>query len=468
MTLGIGTFWEVYGSYPNLLFNGDEDASGMGTLDMGTKLRFLGDRASTFKLAADFLARRHISESRATDGVTDFTGKLIASFVKKTAGVHVSAGYVKPGSISGAELEDGYTLGVGVEYMLMPRVKLLGEFTAETKRYFVEDNPANSRSTMEASAGIQYYLTPHLTINFSGGTGLGANGPDMTFMFGISSCQGVGSYVKPIPSVGRKAPVKDKSREALRPLKIIPISTLLLKASAAQSTPASTLEVEIDSDREEVLIKPFGQILIAPQQASSNLTSPVIPVDIAVNVHEEEISLLPQKGPDRESAAKDNIMSSVSGVSPLYGVDVKGAAPHAAKAVASSEPDIALAKKGKLHRKFKFSDVMYELGSSTLSNDGKRMLSEVAEQIRKDTKWSFIRIDGHTDSIGSLPYNMDLSLKRAAEAATYLVGNEGVDATRIFIKGFGKTAPIADNASAEGRRKNRRTEVLLFVSSEEK
>ena len=468
MTLGIGTFWEVYGAYPNILFNGDEDASGMGTLNIGTKLRFLGDRASTFKLAADFLAQRHISENRTTDGVTDLSGKLIASFNKDAAGVHVSAGYLVPGSISGTRLDNGYTLGVGIEYMLLPRMKLLGEFTAETKRYFVEDNPANSGTTMEVSAGIQYYLSPHLTVNVSAGTGLGAHGPDMTLIFGISSCQGVGSYVKPIPSVGRKAAVKDKSREALKPLKIIPISTLLLKASAAKSSPASTLEVEVDNDREEVLIKPFGQILIAPQQASSNLTSPVIPVEVAVQAHGEEISLLPQKGADQEPVAFDYIMSSVSGVTPLYGVDVKGATPHASTAVASSEPDIERAKKGKLHRKFKFSDVMFELGSSTLSSDGKKMLSEVADQIRNDTKWAFIRIDGHTDGIGSILYNMDLSLKRAVEAATFLVGNEGVDSSRIFIKGFGKTAPIADNSTAEGRRKNRRTEVLLFVSGDDK
>lgn len=54
ITLGIGTFWEVYGAYPNILFNGQEDASGRGTLDIGTKLRFLGDRSSMFKMAFDF------------------------------------------------------------------------------------------------------------------------------------------------------------------------------------------------------------------------------------------------------------------------------------------------------------------------------------------------------------------------------------------------------------------------------
>ena len=468
MTLGIGTFWEIYGSYPNILFNGDEDSSGRGTLNLGTKLRFLGDRASTFKMAAEFLAQRHISENRTVDGVTDYTGKMIASFNKEAAGVHFSAGYVMPGSLSGDRLDRGYSYGAGVDYMLLPRMKVMGEFTAETNRHYLEDNPANSNTSMEASVGLQYYLSPHLTLNASAGRGFGPHDPEMKITFGISSCQGVGSYVKPIPSVGRKSAIKGKASEALKSFKIIPISTLLLKASSAQSSPASKLEVEVDADREEVLVKPFGQILIAPQQASSNLTSPVIPVDVTVKAHDEEISLLTQKEPAREPVAFEYIMSSVSGATSLYGIDVKGTAPVVTQAVSSTASGIEPAKKVKQYRKFKFTDGMYELGSSTLSAAGRKMLSEVADQIRNDNKWSFIRVEGHTDNIGSLVYNMDLSLKRAVAAATYLVGNEGIDAAKIFIKGFGKTAPIADNATAEGRRMNRRTEVLLFVSNDDK
>lgn len=461
ITLGIGTFWEVYGSYPNILFNGDEDASGRGTLDLGTKLRFLGDRASTFKMAADFLAQRHVSEKRQIDGVTDLSGKLIASVNKDAVGAHVTAGYFMPGSIAGAKLENGFTVGVGVEYMFMPRMKLLAEFTSETKRYYVEENPANSSTSMEVSAGIQYYLSPHITLNASAGAGLGSHDPDIKFILGISSCQGVGSYVKPIPSVGRKASVKDKSKEALKPLKIIPISSLLLKASAAQSSPVSKLEVEVDSDKEEVLIKPYGQIQIAPQQASSNLSSPVIPVEIPLKTRDEEISLQPGKSEDLEASAIDYTMNRIRGVTPLYGVDVKGsqvAIPTAA----------ALPERMAVYRKFRFPDVTFDFDQWTLSEEGKKMLSEVAEQIRKDKKWLYIKIDGHTDSIGSLSYNMDLSLKRAIATATHLISYEGVDPSKIFIKGFGKSASIADNNTSDGRRKNRRTEILFLVSKDGK
>lgn len=462
ITLGIGSFWEVYGSYPNVLFNADEDFSGRGTLDFGTKVRFLGDRGSTFKLAADFLAQRHISENRTIDGATDISGKLIASFVKDTLGLHISAGYLMPDSVSGARFDNGYTLGVGVEYALMPRMRLLAEFSAETRRHYVEDNPSTAATSMEASAGIQYYLSPHITLNASVGAGLMQHDPDIKFIFGISSCQGIGTYVKQIPSVGRKVAVRDKSGEAIKPLKIIPISSLLLKTSAAQSSPpASKLEVEVQADEEEVLIKPYGQIQIAPQQASSNLSSPVIPVEIPSKGRDDEISVQPKKSKNVEASAIDYTVSRVKGVTPLYGVDVKGSQVDA--------PEVdTLAERVAIYRKFTLADVTFDVGQWTLSAEGKAMLSEVAEQIRQDKKWQYIKIDGHTDSVGSLSYNMDISLKRAIAAATFLISNEGMDASKIFIKGFGHSVPLGDNATPEGRRKNRRTEILLLVSKESK
>ena len=94
LTLGIGTFWEVYGAYPNIFFNGDEDVSGRGTLDLGTKLRFLGGRSSALKMAIDLLGQRHVSESRKIDSVTDLSAKLITSYNSNDFGMHVSAGFL--------------------------------------------------------------------------------------------------------------------------------------------------------------------------------------------------------------------------------------------------------------------------------------------------------------------------------------------------------------------------------------
>ncbi|MBT1071535.1 OmpA family protein [Pelotalea chapellei] len=454
ITLGIGSFWEIYGAYPNILFNDNEDASGKGTLDLGTKLRFLGSRDSFFKVAADFLAQRHISENLSVDGTTDLSAKVIASYSKNQLGIHMYAGYLFPGSLPGLSRDNGFLFGAGIEYLLFSRTKLLGEIVGSTSSY------PSSELSAEASLGLQYFLSPHFTFNVSAGTGLGKNDPDFRLIAGLSSCQGVGSYVQPIPSVGRKFVQKGPAKDLVKPLKIIPISTLLLKASAPLASPANRLEVEMDGDGEEVYVKPYGQVTIAPQQASSNLTSPVIPVEVPGKTREEEITLLPSRSTkDLEASAVEYTLNRIRGITPLYGVDVKGTEVMV--------PDeVVLPGKMAVYRKFRFPDVTFDFDQWTLSAEGKKMLSEVADQIRKDKKWHYLKIDGHTDGIGSVSYNMDLSLKRSIAVATYLISHEGLDPLRVFIKGFGKSAALADNNSAEGRKKNRRTEVMLLVNKD--
>ncbi len=122
-----------------------------------------------------------------------------------------------------------------------------------------------------------------------------------------------------------------------------------------------------------------------------------------------------------------------------------------------------LSKTVTVYRKFRFPDVMFEFGQMDLSDEVKRSLSEVAEHIRSDKKTAYIRIDGHTDSIGSEKYNMDLSLKRAIAVAHYMVTREGIDPKMLFVKGMGKTKLLSGNETTEGRRINRRFEILFLV-----
>lgn len=70
-----------------------------------------------------------------------------------------------------------------------------------------------------------------------------------------------------------------------------------------------------------------------------------------------------------------------------------------------------------------------------------------------------IRIEGHTDNIGSEKYNLELSEKRAQAIKDYLVGN-GIDQTRITSVGYGFSRPIAGNDTKEGQALNRRAELI--------
>ncbi|MSP61093.1 MAG: OmpA family protein [Myxococcales bacterium] len=74
---------------------------------------------------------------------------------------------------------------------------------------------------------------------------------------------------------------------------------------------------------------------------------------------------------------------------------------------------------------------------------------------------SLLRIEVHTDAQGDDRYNQALSEKRALAVARWLA-QHGVDCKRVIAVGFGETKPAADNATVEGRAKNRRT---LFINA---
>src|SRR5206468_3138880 len=67
-------------------------------------------------------------------------------------------------------------------------------------------------------------------------------------------------------------------------------------------------------------------------------------------------------------------------------------------------------------------------------------------------------VEGHTDSIGSDAYNQRLSERRANAVADYMEA-QGISSSRITTKGWGKSKPVADNRTKEGRARNRRVEI---------
>lgn len=85
-------------------------------------------------------------------------------------------------------------------------------------------------------------------------------------------------------------------------------------------------------------------------------------------------------------------------------------------------------------------------------------LSNIVDVLQKNPDMH-IRIEGHTDNIGSMEYNIDLSQKRAQAVKDYLV-EKGIDASRVFTVGFGYKRPIAPNDTEEGRALNRRAEIV--------
>jgi outer membrane protein OmpA-like peptidoglycan-associated protein/plastocyanin len=107
--------------------------------------------------------------------------------------------------------------------------------------------------------------------------------------------------------------------------------------------------------------------------------------------------------------------------------------------------------------------VNFEFNKAALTLNAKSLLDQVSGALtaRPDIK---VEIDGHTDGKGTDPYNQKLSEARAKSVATYLASH-GVAKDRLTSKGFGKTMPIADNATDEGREQNRRVELKVLESA---
>jgi OmpA-OmpF porin, OOP family len=94
----------------------------------------------------------------------------------------------------------------------------------------------------------------------------------------------------------------------------------------------------------------------------------------------------------------------------------------------------------------------FATGSANLTADARKLLDAVVPCIKGP-----FEVGGHTDNVGKPAPNLALSERRAGAVATYLA-SKGVDIKMLSAKGYGDTAPIGDNATAEGKAKNRRIE----------
>lgn len=105
------------------------------------------------------------------------------------------------------------------------------------------------------------------------------------------------------------------------------------------------------------------------------------------------------------------------------------------------------------------SDITFATDQDTVKPQFYSVLNSVALVLKKYNQ-TIIDVFGHTDATGSDQHNFELSQRRALSVANYLAA-QGVDSRRFAVTGFGKTRPIATNATAEGRALNRRVEIQL-------
>jgi outer membrane protein OmpA-like peptidoglycan-associated protein len=105
------------------------------------------------------------------------------------------------------------------------------------------------------------------------------------------------------------------------------------------------------------------------------------------------------------------------------------------------------------------SDVLFDTGKYTLKPTTQVSLAKVAG-ILEAYPGLKVQVEGYTDSVGGDDYNQKLSENRAGAVKDFLV-SQGVSANNITSQGFGKSSPVADNATASGRAQNRRVNMVV-------
>jgi outer membrane protein OmpA-like peptidoglycan-associated protein len=105
------------------------------------------------------------------------------------------------------------------------------------------------------------------------------------------------------------------------------------------------------------------------------------------------------------------------------------------------------------------SDVLFDFNKYTLKPEAREKLSKVSGILLAYPSLA-LQVEGHTDNIGSDEYNQKLSEERARAVREYLV-SQRVASSNVTAKGYGKSEPVADNSTSQGRAQNRRVELVV-------
>ncbi len=146
---------------------------------------------------------------------------------------------------------------------------------------------------------------------------------------------------------------------------------------------------------------------------------------------------------------------------------VKGTAEKAVEigsaAMTKAESAEKLAK-GKILWSVTLSDdrVKFGFDQASISPEAQRMLDDLAAKVKSMDKTVYLEIEGHTDNIGSDEFNMELGEKRAEAVRNYLNEKDGLPLHAMNVISYGKSQPVSDNHSREGRAQNRRVVIKVL------
>jgi outer membrane protein OmpA-like peptidoglycan-associated protein len=158
------------------------------------------------------------------------------------------------------------------------------------------------------------------------------------------------------------------------------------------------------------------------------------------------------------TARKDDLWITVEAVSRFYTViEIEAGAPDFEPATDAD----AMAEMMEHWGRVPLVGVQFLPGKADLAPGSVTILDEVVKLLRDHPSWH-VRVEGHTDNVGSKTANLNLSFFRATAVTTWLVAN-GIKRVQLHTKGMGDTRPVAENETEAGRNRNSRIELVRIA-----
>jgi OmpA-OmpF porin, OOP family len=215
-----------------------------------------------------------------------------------------------------------------------------------------------------------------------------------------------------------------------------------------------------------VVAAPVAVAVAAAGAASLSFDNGKVTIKGEVGTDAEKAKLLADAATAYGAGNVIDAVTVKAGLGALGGVTLLGQVPSEAKKLADGDAATKLFAPAKVDNQLTVAamakaddgcaaalkaNVGFATGSSQLSAEGKKALDAMAGCLKNGGT-----VVGHTDNVGNPASNQALSERRAKTASAYLTAK---GASNVVAKGVGDTMPAADNATAEGRAKNRRMDI---------
>lgn len=229
-------------------------------------------------------------------------------------------------------------------------------------------------------------------------------------------------------------------------LGVLAFLPLLGAACASTDWEAKYLEMEEQSRLLEEQNEAFRQSVAENDSAAEGARQDLEKTQQAIDALSKELAGL-KAAPPAAAPVSDDMAADLARLRDKYG-------------------DVEMTPEGNIEITLN-SDVTFSSGSRTLTTEGKKVLDSVAGELTGEFAGNMVRVTGHTDAdpIKKSPYadNWELGAERALEVTRYLSSKHGIDPSRLVAASRGQNAPVADNASKDGKRKNRRVEIVVVI-----